>query len=187
MLPARLALAASALAAVVACRGKPSASRPPASPPPEAPVVIPWEGGEHFEIGRRRSPLTIKVSHRIGSPELLMGTEEIAAGTGIPTHMHLGEDEILFVHRGQGIATVGDAEREVGTGSTIYVPRGTWHGIRNAEGTREALDVLWIFSAPGMDDYFRIVATAPGAAPRQGTDREIEEVNRTHGIRYRAP
>ncbi len=29
-----------------------------------------------------------------------MGTEEISAGTGIPVHMHLHDDEILFVDRG---------------------------------------------------------------------------------------
>lgn len=186
MFPVRLVIA---VAALVACRETAGAhaSMQTASPAPEAPVVIPWEGGEHFQIGRRHAPLNIKVSPRIGSPQLLMGSEEIASGTGIPVHMHLHEDEILFVHRGHGIATVGETEQGVGTGSTVYVPRGTWHGIRNADGQKDALDVLWVFSAPGMDDYFRIIGVPPGAEPRTGTASQVEEINRRHGIRYKEP
>jgi len=44
-----------------------------------------------------------------------------------------------------------------------------------------------MFSAPGMDDGFRIIGVPPGAEPRTGTARELEEVNRKHGIRYKAP
>lgn len=58
--------------------------------------------------GLRRAPFNIKVSPKTGSQHLIMGTSQIAGGTGIPVHMHEHEDEILFVHRGEGTAVVGD-------------------------------------------------------------------------------
>jgi quercetin dioxygenase-like cupin family protein len=62
-----------------------------------------------------------------------MGTEQIAAGTSIPVHMHEHEDEIIFIHRGQGTATVGEEIVPVKEGATVYVPKGIWHAVQNDE------------------------------------------------------
>lgn len=147
--------------------------------------VIPWGSGEHLLLGRRKAPLSIKVGPRTGSSSLIMGTEEIASGDGIPVHMHLNEDEIIFIHAGEAIATVGDHEQPVDTGTTIYVPRGTWHGVRNAAKAPAAVEMLWVFSAPGMDDYFRAIGHPPGVEPPVRSDDEAAADEAKHGIRYR--
>jgi quercetin dioxygenase-like cupin family protein len=113
-----------------------------------------------------------------------MGSDDITAGDGIPVHQHQNEDEILFIHAGHGIATVGDHEQPVDRGATIYVPRGTWHGVRNEATALTPIQLLWIFSSPGMDDYFRAISTPPGVEPRARTAEETEDEERKHGIRY---
>jgi mannose-6-phosphate isomerase-like protein (cupin superfamily) len=60
-----------------------------------------------------------------------MLTEDLPANTEIRVHLHEREDEIIFIRMGTGIATLGDREIQVGPGSTVYVPKGVWHGLRN--------------------------------------------------------
>jgi quercetin dioxygenase-like cupin family protein len=136
--------------------------------------------------GPRSSPLNIKVSPKTGSRHLVMGASQIAGGTGIPVHMHEHEDEILFVHRGDATAVVGDKTLLARVGATIYVPRGTWHAVQNHHGSKP-VEVLWFFSQPGMDEYFRELSVSVGAPPRQFTAKEIEEVQRKHGVRRKIP
>lgn len=158
-----------------------SASRAPASG-----YVLQWDEGDKRTLGRRHAPLNIKVSPKTGSQQLIMGTEQIAAGTSIPVHMHEHEDEIIFIHRGQGRATVGGETVDVKEGATVYVPKGTWHAIQNEEGT-QPVDMLWIFSQPGMDDFFHELSVPFGSPLRQITPQEVEEADRKHGMRRRVP
>jgi quercetin dioxygenase-like cupin family protein len=137
-------------------------------------------------LGRRRAPLNIKVSPKTGSPHLIMGTEQIAGGQGIPVHMHEREDEIIFVHRGDGTAVVGDKTLPAKEGATIYVPRGTWHALQNYGGSKP-MEMLWIFSQPGMDDRFRELSAPVGAPLREITPKEVEEADRKHGMRRKIP
>ena len=148
--------------------------------------VLQWDEGEKMIYGPRSSPLNIKVSPQTGSRHLVMGASQLAGGTGIPVHMHEHEDEILFVHRGEATAVVGDKTLPAREGATIYVPRGTWHAVQNHGGSK-LVEVLWVFSQPGMDEYFRELSVPVGAPPRRFTPEEVEEVQRKHGMRRRIP
>ena len=48
-----------------------------------------------------------------GSPNFFMATEEILPGGAIAPHLPPESDEILFMHRGTGSATVGTCEATV--------------------------------------------------------------------------
>ncbi len=173
-------------------------SRPPVAAPAQAPpessqataepsgYVLQWDEGEKIISGQRRALFNVKVSPKTGSQHLVMGTSQIAGGTGIPVHLHEREDEILFVHRGEATAILGDKTFPVKEGATIYVPRGTWHGVEN-HGGGKTVEMLWTFSQPGMDDYFREIGAPVGAPPRQLTAKEIEEIARKHGMRRKIP
>ena len=173
-------------------------SRPPMAAPAQAPpkssqttaqpsgYVLQWDEGEKMISGLRRAPFNIKVSPKTGSQHLIMGTSQMAAGTGIPVHMHEHEDEILFVHRGEGTAIVGDKTLPAKEGATIYAPRGTWHAVQNHGGSKP-VELLWICSQPGMDEFFRELSVPVGAPPRQFTPKEIEEIDRKHGMRRKIP
>jgi mannose-6-phosphate isomerase-like protein (cupin superfamily) len=170
-----------------------SYSRPPTAAPEQTPpkssqssaqpfgYVLQWDEGEKMISGLRRAPFNIKASPKTGSQHLITGASQIAGGTGIPVHLHEHDDEILFVHRGEGTAVVGDKTLPAKEGATIYVPRGTWHGLQNQGGSKP-VELLWIFSQPGMDDFFRELSVPVGAPPRQFTPKEIEEVDRKHGM-----
>jgi oxalate decarboxylase/phosphoglucose isomerase-like protein (cupin superfamily) len=100
--------------------------------------------------------------------------------------MHEREDEIIFAHRGDGTAIVGDKTISAKEGATIFVPRGTWHALQNFEG-RKPVEMLWIFSQPGMDDFFRELSVPVGARLRDITPKEAEEADRKHGMRRKIP
>lgn len=136
--------------------------------------------------GPRGSPLNIKVSPKTGSRHLVMGASQIGGGTGIPVHMHEHEDEILFVHRGEATTVVGDKSLPAREGATVYVPRGTWHAVQN-HGGGKPVEVLWVFSQPGMDEYFRELSVPVDAPPRRFTAKEIEDAQRKHGMRRKIP
>jgi mannose-6-phosphate isomerase-like protein (cupin superfamily) len=54
-----------------------------------------------------------------------------AAGESIPTHKHLNEGELIFLHTGEGVIKIGEKEIPVKTGSVAFIPKGLWHGIKN--------------------------------------------------------
>jgi len=56
------------------------------------------------------APFIIKVDRKYGgSPDFFMGYEDIPPGKAIARHYHPHADEILFVHRGTGLASLGRA------------------------------------------------------------------------------
>ncbi|HYH80582.1 MAG TPA: cupin domain-containing protein [Longimicrobium sp.] len=100
------------------------------------------------------APFILKVDPRNGaSRELVMGYEEIAPGEAIQPHRHLVADEIVFVHRGSGVATLGAREAPVSAGATVYIPRDTRIALRNTGP--EPLGIAFIFSKPGFEELMR--------------------------------
>ena len=57
-----------------------------------------------------------------GLGDLVMGYEDLPPGGVIPPHWHLLADEIIFVHRGSGVAWLGGREAAFGPGTTVYMP-----------------------------------------------------------------
>jgi mannose-6-phosphate isomerase-like protein (cupin superfamily) len=118
------------------------------------------------------TPFILKVDRRNGaSPELVMGYEEIAPGAAIPSHRHLHADEIVFVHRGSGLAGLGGREAAVGTGGTIYIPRDTRITLRNTGS--EPLGIVFVFSRPGFEELMRENSVPEGQpAPPMSPDEQ---------------
>lgn len=62
----------------------------------------------------------------------------VETGGAIEGHAHPSE-ELYFIHRGQGIITVGEEERAVSEGDVIAIPGDAFHALRNTgEGS-----LLW--------------------------------------------
>ena len=124
----------------------------------------------------------IKVDRRNGgSPELMMGYEELPPGQAIQPHRHPAMDEILFVHRGTGTAELGDRTAPVGAGTTVFVPRGARVTLRNTGA--EPLAIAFFFSQPGYEEYLRDTSTPEGqsAPPLSAADlAAIRERHKTH-------
>ena len=99
-------------------------------------------------------PFILKVDRQNGgSPDLVMGYEDISPGRGIRPHRHLVADEIIFVHKGSGLVSLGDRQEQVEAGGTVYIPRNTRIALRNTGSG--PLGIAFIFSKPGFEELMR--------------------------------
>ncbi|MGB6525679.1 MAG: cupin domain-containing protein [Candidatus Acidiferrales bacterium] len=125
------------------------------------PLLLEKNEGER-RIWREPPPgdFILKVSPKNnGSQHLVMGTEDMAPGDEFPTHRHLGQDEILYIAKGTVHVHLGDRERDLHTGGTVFIPAHTWVDVKNA-GT-ETVSVVFVFSAPGFENYMRCDSVLP--------------------------
>ena len=137
-----------------------TSARATAAAPPRGLVLQAGEGERRVRRPRPgtattlQAPFILKVDRRNGgSPELVMGYEDIPPGQAIQPHRHLHADEIIFVHKGSGIATLGGREAPVSAGATVYIPRDTRVSLRNTGS--EPLGIAFIFSHPGFEELMR--------------------------------
>jgi quercetin dioxygenase-like cupin family protein len=130
--------------------------------------------------------LNIKID-RFSVPytNLMVMTQKLAA-TGIPVHSHRWEDEVIYVIQGRGFAVVNEAQTPVPieTGSVLYIPLGTWHGLRNAD-PNERMDALLITTPvkpDGLGDYFRFASVEPGHPPLNLPEEEFLKLVKKYGM-----
>ena len=160
----------------------------PPSSAPNSGLVLQKDEGEH----RVRRPIPgvtaalpgfiIKVDRQYGnSSSFYMGMEDIAPGQGLRRHRHPHAEEILFIHRGSGVARLGDREAQVATGATIWIPRDVKVELRNTG--QEPLTLLWFFPEPdAMSSYMRDGSVPEGQEAKPFTPDELQR----HREKYRA-
>lgn len=144
------------------------------------PLVLAADEGERrlWRIGEG-IPFLIKVDRQNGgSQDLVMGYEEIPAGVTIPTHRHLLADEIIFVHRGSGVARVGDLEEAFDTGAIIYIPRDFPVSIQNTG--QEPVAIAFVFSAPGFETFMRDMSVPEGEAVVPIAGEQLAAIHAQH-------
>jgi quercetin dioxygenase-like cupin family protein len=134
-------------------------------------------------IVRPSGDIVVKVDPTKGSPSLAMGTQHLKVGAGIPVHRHVVMDEILLVQDGRGFAMLDDQRTPIAKGSTIFVPKGFWHGFENPEGP---MDLIWIVSPPGLEAFFREIGSAPGAPPKSLTREQFRAIGEKYGTIFKA-
>jgi quercetin dioxygenase-like cupin family protein len=149
---------------------------------PKAAAALRAGDGELVYVGR--DPVRIKLNPQGTRGPFGMITQEVSPGTAIPVHLHEKEDELIFIQSGEGEATVGEQNVTLAAGSTLFVPRGTWHGGRNTGAG--VLNWIAIYTPSGFEGYFREIGRrTPDEAPRSTTAEEREARDRQFGIRYR--
>jgi quercetin dioxygenase-like cupin family protein len=142
-------------------------------------VLGPSEG-EH--LIRNAGSIFIKVDPSRGSNSMALGTQQVPIGRGIGVHQHQEADEVLFVLEGTGFAVLGDKRMPLEKGSAIYIPKGVWHGVENPDSE---LLLLWVVAPPGLEAFFREVASPPGAPAKQLTREQLNEIARKHGMQFK--
>jgi quercetin dioxygenase-like cupin family protein len=132
-----------------------------ASQVPPEPLLLEKNEGER-RIWREPPPgdFILKVSPKNnGSQHLVMGTEDMARGDEFPTHKHLEQDELAYIERGTVHVRLGEQERDLHAGGTVFIPANTRVDIKNA-GT-ETVSVVFVFSDPGFENYMRCDSVLP--------------------------
>jgi quercetin dioxygenase-like cupin family protein len=146
---------------------------------PEGVILQEGEGERRVRRNAGKGPFIIKVDRlNGGSPDLVMGYEDIAPGAEIQLHRHLVADEIIFVHRGSGMASLNGRKARVSAGATIYIPRNVTVGLVN-DGT-EPLGITFTFSKPGFEELMRDNSVLEGQPVIPMTAEERAKIQAKH-------
>ena len=172
------------LAACAGSRAPPASSMDRKAANSQGLVLQAGEGERRVRRNAGKGPFIIKVDRQNGgSQDLVMGYEELAPGAEIQLHRHLVADEILFVHRGSGVVSLGERESRVSTGATVYIPRNVSISARNTGS--EPLGIAFIFSKPGFEELMRDNSVLEGqpVTPMSAEERErIRQKHRWHTV-----
>lgn len=133
-------------------------------------------------------PFILKVDrHNGGSSRLVFITEDLPPGASIERHRHPGADEIIFLQNGSARVSLGNMTREVHGDSTVFAPANTWIQITNT-GT-DAIHGVFVFSAPGFEDFMRAESTREGQKSTPLTKAEDARIMKkyAHAVIYAEP
>jgi quercetin dioxygenase-like cupin family protein len=122
-------------------------------------VWRPIEGAQGWEA--QPGPFILKVDrHNGGSSHMVFGTEDLPPGATIDRHRHPGADEILLLQNGNARVSLGDRTQEVHGGATVFIPANTWISVTNIGSA--AINCVFVFSAPGFEDFMRAESVPEG-------------------------
>jgi mannose-6-phosphate isomerase-like protein (cupin superfamily) len=131
-------------------------------------------GADNVALPVPTSEFMLKISPKNNdSQHLVMGTEQIPPGGRIRTHRHLEQDEILIIQTGEAHVHLGVREADVHAGGTVFIPANTKIGLQNTGS--EPISLVFIFSAPGFEDYMRCTSVPAGT---QATPVGVEEMRK---------
>jgi oxalate decarboxylase/phosphoglucose isomerase-like protein (cupin superfamily) len=148
--------------------------------------VVHADEGTHLVTGRRQVPVTIKISKaKNGIDGVSFCVEDQSPGRKMRIHKHLNNDELIFIHKGEGSLTLDEQSIKVKAGDVAFVPRGTWHGLDNT-GTENLL-MVFQYSPAGFEEYFIENGTLEGMPTKVKTEEEYAVTEKKYGMVYKEP
>lgn len=149
-------------------------------------IVVHEDEGIHILTGRRKAPMTIKISKiKHGVDNISFCTEDIIPGRKLRIHKHLNNDELIFIHKGEGTFTLDEQTIPVKTGTVVFVPRGVWHGLENTG--KENIIMVFQYSPAGFEEYFIENGTPVGMPAKERTEEEYAIAEKKYGMVYKEP
>ena len=146
-------------------------------------LIVREAEGIHI-LTRRRVPITVKISKtRHGIDGISFCTEDMTPGRKMRVHKHLHNDELIFIHKGEGTLTLDEQLVEVKTGDVVFVPRDTWHGLDNTGN--ENLLMVFQYSPAGFEEYFIENGTPEGMPDKVRTEEEYTATEKKYGMVYK--
>jgi mannose-6-phosphate isomerase-like protein (cupin superfamily) len=149
-------------------------------------IVVREGEGIHILTGRRKMPITVKISKaKHGIDGISFCVEDQRPGSRMRIHKHLNNDELIFIHKGQGTLTLDEESIEVKAGDVVFVPRDTWHGLHNTG--KENLQMCFQYSPAGFEEYFIENGTLVGMPAKEKTKEEYAITEKKYGMVYKEP
>jgi len=146
-------------------------------------IIVREEEGIHI-LTRRKVPITIKISKaKHGIDGISFCVEDQSPGRKMRIHKHLNNDELIFIHKGEGMLTLDEQTISVKTGDVAFVPRGTWHGLDNTG--KENLLMIFQYSPAGFEEYFIENGTLAGMPAKEKTEEEYAIAEKKYGMVYK--
>src|SRR5215207_2848757 len=118
-------------------------------------LVVNENEGETIMLREGTSIVKIKIAKSHGYKSMSFLASSLPPADIIPVHKHLNEDEIIFIHKGSGLLTVGTKDYPISEDLVAMVPKGVWHGIRNTGP--DQIQMRFAYSPAGFEGYFREV------------------------------
>ena len=146
-------------------------------------IVVHEDEGIHI-LTRGKAPMTIKISKTKNDVNnVSFCTLDIIPGDKIRIHKHLYNEELIFVHRGEGTLTLDEKSIKVKTGAVVFVPRDVWHGVNNTG--KENLLVVVQYSPAGFEEYFIENGTPVGMPTKERSEEEYVLTEKKYGMVYK--
>jgi len=146
-------------------------------------IVVREDEGIHI-LTRRKVPITIKISKtQHGVDGISFCVEDMSPGRKMRIHKHLNNDEVIFIHKGEGTLTLEEESILVKSGDVVYVPRGVWHGLDNTG--KENLLMVFQYSPAGFEDYFVENGTPVGIQAKERSAEEYALTEKKYGMVYK--
>jgi len=146
-------------------------------------LIVNDDEGEAVRMRDGSAIVRIKVARSNGAGSIAALSEVFQPGDTLPVHKHLNEDEIIFIHKGKGLFTLGEQQHPIGEGSVVFIPKGVWHGFHN--NGAESIDMRFCYSPAGFEGFFREVGTAVGQPFVQKTMEERRAIAKKWGMIYK--
>src|SRR5450432_1914753 len=146
-------------------------------------LVVSEDEGEAFQMRDGTAIVKIKIAKVEGAVSISFLSESFRTGDALPVHKHLNEDELIFLHKGSGLFTLGDKQYQIKEGTVALVPKGIWHGIQN--NGSENIEMRFGYTPSGFEGFFREVGTPIGQPFIQKTMGERRAIAKKWGMIYR--
>lgn len=149
-----------------------------AIPPENVQRILPPGVGETLRLGPLSlGDVAITVDPQKAGGGFAFGTQALPPGGRSPRCRLLRQDEVLFVHKGQGRADVDGQTMAIVPGTVVYVPRQSWCSLRNT-GTG-ILQLVWVVAPPGIELFFRELASLTSGIVNPA---DVQQIAQRHGI-----
>lgn len=146
-------------------------------------LVINEGEGEAFQMRDGTAIVKIKIAKVQGAKSISFLSETFRPGDALPVHKHLNEDELIFLHKGSGLFTLGNKQYELKEGAVALVPKGVWHGLQNTGS--QNIEMRFGYSPSGFEGFFREVGTPVGQPFIQKTIGERRAIAKKWGMIYK--
>ena len=150
---------------------------------PDKGIVVRENEGIHI-LTRRKVPITIKISKaKNGVDSISFCVEDMSPGRKMRVHKHLNNDELIFIHKGEGTLTLDEEIIKVKIGDVVFVPRGIWHGLDNTGA--ENLLMVFQYTPAGFEEYFIENGTPVGMQAKERSEEEYLLAEKKYGMVYK--
>ena len=146
-------------------------------------AIVNEEEGEAVQMRDGTAIVKIKISKADGANSISFLSESFRPGDELPVHKHMNEDELIFIHKGTGLFTLGEKKYQVTEGGVILVPKGIWHGLKN-NGTQN-IEMRMGYTPSGFEGFFREVGTPLGQTFVRKTLEERKAIALKWGMIYK--
>jgi quercetin dioxygenase-like cupin family protein len=124
------------------------------------PFVSASEVGTALETPAR-GLLTFKAHAEQTGGALSAFESNIAPGEGPPLHVHVREDEVIYVLEGRLRVRLEESIHEAPAGSLVFIPRGVPHTWQNVGETRARFFGVFTPASADMERFFERAAELP--------------------------